>query len=91
MMRQLTDAGIPTGVLTAPIIPALNDHELESMLEAAAEHGARSAGYVLLRLPHEVEPLFVEWLRAHYEDRADHVLSLLRQLRGGSLYEGRVP
>jgi len=89
MLSQLTAAGIPTGVLTAPIIPALNDHELESMLEAAVEHGARSAGYVLLRLPHEVEPLFVEWLRVHYEDRADHVLSLLRQLRGGSLYEGQ--
>ena len=89
MIRQLTDAGIPTGVMAAPIIPALNDHELEGMLEAAAAHGAGSAGYVLLRLPHEVEPLFVEWLRAHYEDRAEHVLSLLRQLRGGALYDGR--
>ena len=89
MIRQLAAAGIPTGVLTAPIIPALNDHELEAMLEAAAEHGAGSAGYVLLRLPHEVEPLFVEWLRAHYPDRAEHVLSLLRQLHGGTLYDGQ--
>jgi DNA repair photolyase len=89
MIRQLADAGIPTGVMTAPIIPALNDHELEGMLEAAAAQGAGSAGYVLLRLPHEVEPLFVEWLRAHYPDRAEHVLSLLRQLRGGALYDGR--
>jgi DNA repair photolyase len=72
-------------VLTAPIIPALNDHELEKMLEAAALHGATSAGYVLLRLPHEVAPLFVEWLEAQYPDRAEHVLGLLRQLRGGSL------
>jgi DNA repair photolyase len=89
MIRQLADAGIPTGVMTAPIIPALNDHELEAMLEAAAANGARSAGYVLLRLPHEVEPLFVEWLEAQYPDRAEHVLSLLRQLRGGGLYDGR--
>jgi DNA repair photolyase len=89
MLRQLADAGIPTGVMTAPIIPALNDHELEAMLEAAAESGARSAGYVLLRLPHEVEPLFVEWLRAQYPARAEHVLSLLRQLRGGALYDSR--
>ena len=71
------------------MIPALNDHELESILEAAAENGARSAGYVLLRLPHEVAPLFVEWLRAHYPDRAEHVLSLLRQLRGGELYDAQ--
>jgi DNA repair photolyase len=87
MIRQLAAAGIPTGVMAAPMIPALNDHELENILEAAAENGAGSAGYVLLRLPHEVEPLFVEWLRAQYPDRADHVLSLLRQLRGGALYE----
>jgi len=85
MIRALTDAGVPTGVLVAPIIPALNDHELERMLEAAAAHGAMSAGYVLLRLPHEVEALFVEWLRAHYPDRAEHVLSLIRQMRGGVL------
>ncbi len=89
MVRQLSEAGIPTGVLTAPIIPALNDHELEAMLEAAAAHGATGAGYVLLRLPHEVEPLFVEWLREHYSDKAEHVLSLLRQLRGGALYDGQ--
>ena len=89
MVRQLADAGIPTGVLTAPIIPALNDHELEAMLEAAAQHGASNAGYVLLRLPHEVEPLFVEWLHAHYPDRAEHVLSLVRQLRGGALYDSQ--
>src|SRR5688572_8960729 len=89
MIRELSAAGIPTGVMAAPVIPALNDHELESILEAAAENGAGNAGYVLLRLPHEVEPLFVEWLRAHYPDRAEHVLSLLRQLRGGALYDSR--
>ncbi len=85
MIRALTDVGVPTGVLVAPIIPALNDHELERMLEAAAKHGATSAGYVLLRLPHEVEALFVEWLHAQYPDRAEHVLSLIRQMREGSL------
>jgi DNA repair photolyase len=89
MIRQLSAAGVPTGVMAAPVIPALNEHELESILEAAAENGAGSAGYVLLRLPHEVEPLFVEWLHAHYPDRAAHVLSLLRQLRGGALYESQ--
>jgi DNA repair photolyase len=89
MIRQLSAAGIPTGVMAAPVIPALNDHELESILEAAAENGAGSAGYVLLRLPHEVEPLFVEWLRAHFPDRAPHVLSLLRQLHGGALYDSQ--
>ncbi len=87
MLRALSRAGIPAGVMAAPVIPALNDHELEGILEAAAEAGAGSAGYVLLRLPHEVEPLFVEWLRAQYPNRAEHVLSLLRQLRGGALYE----
>ncbi|HSC16625.1 MAG TPA: PA0069 family radical SAM protein [Gammaproteobacteria bacterium] len=89
MIRALSAAGIPTGVMAAPVIPALNDHELESILEAAAENGAGDAGYVLLRLPHEVAPLFVEWLREHYPDRAEHVLSLVKQLRGGELYDSR--
>jgi DNA repair photolyase len=89
MIRELSAAGVPTGVMAAPMIPALNDHELEGILEAAAENGAGNAGYVLLRLPHEVAPLFVEWLREHYPDRAEHVLSLLRQLRGGELYDSR--
>jgi DNA repair photolyase len=88
MIQALTDAGVPTGVLVAPIIPALNDHELERMLEAAAGHGAVHAGYVLLRLPHEVETLFVEWLHAHYPERAEHVLSLIRQMRAGALSDG---
>jgi DNA repair photolyase len=87
MIKALAAAGVPTGVMAAPMIPALNDHELERILEAAAECGAGSAGYVLLRLPHEVEPLFVEWLRAHYPDRAPHVLSLLKQLHGGAVYD----
>jgi DNA repair photolyase len=87
MVRELASRGIPTGVILAPIIPSLNDHEIEHMLEAAADCGASSAAYVLLRLPHEVEELFVEWLRAHYPERAEHVLSLVRQMHGGSLYD----
>ena len=85
-LRVLTEAGVPCGVLTAPVIPALNDHELESILEAAAEAGVREAGYILLRLPHEVAPLFEEWLLTHYPTRAKHVLSVMRQMRGGALY-----
>jgi DNA repair photolyase len=89
MIRQLAAAGIPTGVMTAPVIPALNDHELERLLEAAADNGATNAGYVMLRLPNEVEGLFIEWLQEHYPDRAEHVLSLVRQLSGGSLYRAQ--
>ena len=73
--------------MAAPIIPTLNDHELERILEQAADAGARTAGYVLLRLPHELKQLFEEWLREHYPDRAEHVLSLIRQMHGGSLYD----
>ncbi len=86
-LRQLAAAGIPAGVLTAPLIPALNDEELEALLEAAADAGAGSAGYVLLRLPLEIKTLFEEWLDAHYPDRKGRILSLVRQTRGGKLYE----
>ena len=82
-MRALVAAGIPTGVLAAPVIPALNDRDLESILEAASEAGAGWAGYTLLRLPHEVRDLFREWLDLHYPLKADHVMSLVRQSRGG--------
>ncbi len=82
-VRELTAAGIPAGVLVAPVIPALTDHEMERILEAAAASGAQWAGYVLLRLPHELRTLFSEWLEAHYPDRAAHVLSLIRQMRNG--------
>ncbi len=82
-VRELTAAGIAAGVLVAPVIPALTDHDLEAILEAAAAAGARWAGYVLLRLPHELRVLFSEWLHAHYPDRAAHVLSLIRQMRHG--------
>jgi DNA repair photolyase len=86
-IRALSQAGIPTGVMAAPMIPALNDHELERILEAAAEAGATSAGYILLRLPLEIKDLFAEWLEAHAPGRARHVLELVRDMRGGALYD----
>ena len=86
-ISQLAEAGVPVGVLAAPMIPALNDAELERILEAAAAAGARSAGYVLLRLPLEIKALFEEWLEAHYPERKAKVLKLVRETRGGKLYE----
>jgi DNA repair photolyase len=83
MMRTLADAGVPVMVMTAPIIPAINDRELEAMLEAAAAVGAGRATWILLRLPHEVGDLFRDWLQIHFPDRAEHVLSLVRQTRQG--------
>ncbi|MDH3688110.1 MAG: PA0069 family radical SAM protein [Gammaproteobacteria bacterium] len=83
LIRRLVDAGIPTGVLVAPVIPVLTDHEIESILEAAAYAGAHSAGYVLLRLPLEVKDLFKEWLAEHKPLSAQHVMSLIRQSRQG--------
>jgi DNA repair photolyase len=86
-IKMLNDAGIPTGVMTAPMIPGLNDHEMEQLLEAAAQAGATRAGYTVLRLPLEIKELFEEWLREHRPDRAERVLSLIRQMRGGALYQ----
>lgn len=86
-MKALADAGVPVGVMFAPVIPWVNDAELEAVLEAAREHGAASAGYVLLRLPHEVAPLFHDWLAAHVPERAAHVMSTIAQLRGGKDYD----
>jgi len=83
VIRALSDAGIPVGVNVAPVIPQLTDNELEAVLEAAAAAGARYAAYTLLRLPLEVAPLFREWLDAHYPLRAAHVMSIVRQIRGG--------
>ena len=85
--RALRDAGVPTGVMFAPVIPALNDDELETVLEAARDMGAQSAGYVLLRLPLEIKDLFREWLEAQVPGRAKHVMSLIRQMRGGKDYD----
>jgi DNA repair photolyase len=87
--KALADAGVPVGVLVAPVIPQLNDRDLESILEAAAAHGALHAGWIMLRLPLEVAPLFRDWLDAHYPLRAEHVMSVLRQLRGGKDYDAR--
>src|SRR5271155_5744078 len=87
VIEQLTQAGIPVGVLVAPVIPAITDHEMEAILAAARAAGATSAGYVLLRLPHEVKILFREWLKDHYPDRAGHVMSLINQARGGKDYD----
>jgi DNA repair photolyase len=83
IIKQLTEAGVPVTVMVAPVVPAITDHEMESILEAAAEAGATSAAYVLLRLPYEVKDLFREWLEQHYPQRASHVMSLLRDARGG--------
>ena len=82
-IRTLSDAGVPVGVLVAPVIPQLNDKDMEAILEAAAAHGARTAGWIMLRLPLEVAPLFRAWLDEHYPLRAAHVMSLINQLRGG--------
>jgi DNA repair photolyase len=87
VVEQLARAGIPVGVLIAPVIPAITDHEMEDILAAAKQAGAESAGYVLLRLPHEVKILFREWLGEHYPDRAKHVMSLINQTRGGKDYD----
>ena len=83
----LAEAGVPVGVMVAPVIPALNDAELERILEAAAEAGAREAGYILLRLPLEVSEIFKQWLLEHHPDRYRHVLSLLRSMREGKDYD----
>ena len=82
-LRALAGAGIPCGVMVAPLIPALTDKSLEEVLEAAAKAGATMAGWILLRLPNEVRPLFKEWLAAHYPQRAEHVISIVKQSRGG--------
>jgi DNA repair photolyase len=86
-IRKLADAGVPVGVMTAPMIPGLNDHEMEAILEKATEAGATRAGFTVLRLPLEIKELFEEWLRANRPDRAERVLSLVRQMRGGALYQ----
>ena len=86
-IRALNDAGIPTGAMVAPIIPVINDAEIEDILEAVAEAGASSAAYILLRLPLETADLFREWLRVHAPLKADHVMSLVRSMRGGKDYD----
>ncbi len=86
-IRALSDAGIPVTVMTAPIIPGLTDHEIETLLEASAAHGATGAGYVVLRLPYEIKDLFHEWLVQHVPDRAARVINHIRDMRGGKDYD----
>ncbi len=88
-LGRLHAAGVPTGVLFAPLIPALNDHEMEAVVEAAHAAGARSAAHILLRLPHELQQLFPDWLQRHRPDRAKRVMSLLADLRGGRKNDSR--
>ena len=86
-IRQLSDAGIPASVMVAPIIPGLTDQEMERILDSARAAGAREAGYVVLRLPLEVSPIFKDWLLRHYPDRYRHVMSLIRSMRDGKDYD----
>jgi len=88
-LRRLSQAGVPTSVMVAPVIPAINDMEIERILEAAHAAGVREAGYVLLRLPLEVRDLFREWLKANYPDRENHVFKLVRDMRGGKDYDSK--
>jgi DNA repair photolyase len=88
-IERLSRAGVPTGVLTAPVIPGLNDHELPSIIAAAAQAGAQSAGYVPLRLPYGLGPLFEQWLTQHFPDRKAKILNRVRALRGGKLNDAK--
>lgn len=86
-LKMLSDAGVPTGVMVAPVIPGLTDHEMPAILEAAAAAGARRAGYVTLRLPYAVKDVFLQWLDDHEPGKKERVLSRIRDLRGGKLYD----
>jgi DNA repair photolyase len=86
-IRALANAGIPSAVMVAPIIPAINDSEIERILDAAADAGATEAGYVMLRLPLEIKDLFREWLNEHFPNKFNHVISLVRDLHGGKDYD----
>ena len=86
-IERLAEAGIPIGVMVAPVIPAINDEEIETILTRAHARGAREAGYIALRLPHEARELFAEWLMQHFPGKARHVLSLVRDMREGKLYD----
>ena len=88
-MRRLAACGVPTSALLAPIIPAINDHEIESILEAVAEAGARRAHYIFLRLPHELVDIFSDWLESHFPQRRSRVLNLVREASGGRHYDSR--
>jgi len=82
-VQKLSEAGIPVHVNIAPVVPGITDHEIESIVAAAADHGAKSLSFIPMRLPHEVAPLFEQWLETHYPDRKSKVMSIVRQMRGG--------
>jgi DNA repair photolyase len=89
LISELTTAKIPVSLLMAPIIPVINDMEIESVIERAAAAGASQASWILLRLPHEVKQIFADWLETHLPERASHVMSLMRQAGGGRYYDNR--
>ena len=88
-VKRLSQSGIPVTILLAPVIPAINDHEIEDILRESAQAGAKNAGYVVLRLPYEVQEVFSDWLHEHFPDRAAHVMSLVGQMRGGRANDPR--
>ena len=88
-IRELSDNAIPVSLLVAPVIPAINDNEIESILQAGSDAGATRAHYVFLRLPHELKEIFEQWLQAHFPDRQEHVMSLIKQASGGLRYDHR--
>jgi DNA repair photolyase len=89
VIRQLSEAGVPTSVMCAPVIPVINDKEMENILSAASDAGAKWAHWMLVRLPLEVAPMFEDWLREHYPQRAEHVMSLIKQCRAGRANDPR--
>jgi DNA repair photolyase len=88
-LRQLSEAGVPTAIMVAPVIPALNEAEIERILETGAAAGVKEAGYVLLRLPLEVKDIFIDFLNREYPDRAKHVISVIKTMRGGKEYDSK--
>jgi DNA repair photolyase len=88
-IEKLTAAGIPVGVMVAPIVPAITDHEVPMILKTTAEAGARTAGFVMLRLPYQLKSIFEAWLDTHFPDRKDKVMNRIREMRGGELYDSR--
>jgi len=86
-IRELSRAGVPTAIMTAPIVPAINDSEIERLLDAGAANGAAEAGFVMLKMPFEIKDLFREWLREHFPDKEKHVISLVRDIHGGKDYD----
>lgn len=87
LIRKLSAAGVPVGIILGPVIPFVNDHEIEGILEAASEAGARQASWIMLRLPYELDELFQDWLQRHFPERASHVMNRIRDLRGGRSYD----